>query len=129
MFFPWFEFWVWLLGSATAFAAVAAYGIARMRYRFGAEALEIVVLGVAFRAIPYAAIAGAERGGSLWNEHWVTFHLNRRVTLRLREGNRRLVVITPPDPQAFLEELQACVNRQGARDQGKTDNEKPTTGQ
>jgi len=104
MFFPWFEFWVWLLTSAVAFGGMVAWGIARIRYRLGPEALEIVVLGVPFRAIPYAEIEGAARGGSLWNEHWVSFRLGRRVTLRLRGGGRS-IVITPPDPAAFLAEL------------------------
>ena len=106
MFFPWFEFWVWLLTSAVVFAAIVAYGIATMRYRFAEEAVEIVVLGVAFRTIAYAGIEAAELGGSLLNEHWVTFHLNRLVTLRLRHGKRRIVVISPPDPPAFLRDLR-----------------------
>ncbi len=107
MFFPWFEFWVWLLTAAIAFASIVAYGIATMRYRLGEEALEIVVLGVPFRTIPYAEIEAAESGGSLLHEHWVTFHLHRLVTLRLREGKRRTLVISPPDPQAFLRGLRA----------------------
>ena len=106
MFFPWFEFWVWLLTSATAFAVMAAYGIATMRYRLGEEAMEIVVLGVPFRSIPYTRIEAVELGGSLLHEHWVTFHLTRLVTLRLRDGKRRILVISPPDPQAFLRDLQ-----------------------
>ena len=85
MFFPWFEFWIWLLTSAAAFAVIVAYGIATMRYRLGEEAMQIVVLGVPFRTIAYRGIEAAELGGSLLNEHCVTFHLNRLVTLRLRD--------------------------------------------
>jgi hypothetical protein len=115
MFFPWFEFWVWLLTAAFACAAIVVYGIATIRYRFAEEALEVVVLGVVFRRIPYAGIETADRGGSLWHEHWVTFRLDRLVSLRLREGRHRMVVVTPPDPQAFLQELTARLNRQDAK--------------
>jgi hypothetical protein len=114
MFFPWFEVWVWLLTSAVAFGVMVAWGIAGMRYRLGQEALEIVVLGVPFRSIPYTGIEAAERGGSLWNEHWVTFRLGNRVTLHLREGGR-VIVITPPDPPAFLRELESRMNERGPR--------------
>lgn len=115
MFFPWFEFWVWLLSSAVAFAAIVAYGIATMQYRLAEEGLEIVVLGVSFRTIPYPGIEAVELGGSLLHEHWVTFRLNRLVTLRLRHGKRRIVVISPSDPQAFLRELRSRLNRQDTR--------------
>jgi hypothetical protein len=115
MFFPWFEVWVWLLTSAVAFGAMVVWGIARIRYRLGPEALEIVVLGVPFRSIPYAGIETVERGGSLWNEHWVSFRLGNRVTLRLREG-RRPIVITPPDPPAFLRELESRIRGDERRD-------------
>lgn len=115
LFVPWFEFWVWLLTSAVAFGALVLYDMATIRYRFTAEALEIVALGIPFRTIPYAAIEAAAAGGSLWHEHWVTYRLHRRVTLRLREGGRA-VVITPADPQAFLREMRDRLSRHVAKD-------------
>ncbi len=127
MLFPWFEFWVWLLSAATAFAGIVAYGIATIRYRLGDEALEILVLGVPFRAVPYAGIEAVEPGGSLLHEHWVTFRLTRLVTLRLRDGKRRAVVISPPDPQGFVRNLEARMIRQGVKDTKKSNSSQTST--
>jgi hypothetical protein len=112
------EFWVWLLSTAVAFGLIAVYGIATLTYRLGEEALEVLVLGVPFRIIPYAAIQAASRGGSLRHEHWVTFRLRNRVLLSLRGGRRRAVVITPAEPDAFLRDLQSRLH---AAAFGKTD--------
>ena len=100
------EFWVWLLTTGMAIGAITVYGIATLTFRLGEERLEILALGVPFRTIQYADIQSADRGGSLLHEHWVTFRLANRVTLRLRRGKRRAVVITPPDPDMFLRDLQ-----------------------
>lgn len=102
-----FEFWVWLLTTGAALGVITVYGVATLRYRLGHEGLEILALGVPFRTISYADIQSAHRGGSLRNEHWVTFHLANRITLHLRRGRRRAIVITPPDPEAFLQDLQS----------------------
>lgn len=100
------EFWVWLLTTGATLLAITIYGVATLQFRLGDEGLEILALGVPFRTIAYADIESAERGGSLLNEHWVTFRLASRMTLRLRRGKRRAVVITPPDPDMFLRDLQ-----------------------
>ena len=101
------EFWVWLLATGAALVAIALYGVATLRFHLSEDALEILVLGVPFRTIPYADIQTAHRGGSLLSEHWASFRLRDRITLRLRRGNRRAIVITPPDPDAFLFELRS----------------------
>jgi hypothetical protein len=102
-----FEFWVWLLATGSAVGAITLYGIATLQFRLGDAALEILALGVPFRTIPYDDIQSADRGGSLLHEHWLSFRLMNRITLRLRRGRRRVIVITPPDPQAFLHDLQS----------------------
>lgn len=102
-----FEFWVWLLTAGAAVGAITLYGIATLTVRLGDEAMEIVALGVAFRTIPYADIQSVDRGGSLFREHWLSFRLNNRVTLQLRQGKRRRIVINPPDPDAFLLDLRS----------------------
>ena len=101
------EFWVWLLTTGAALGAIALYGIATLRFRLSEDALEILVLGVQFRTIRYADIQTAHRGGSLLHEHWASFRLRNRITLRLRRGRRRTIVITPPEPDAFLLELRS----------------------
>lgn len=101
------EFWVWLLTAGGTLGAITVYGIATLRFRLGEEALEIRALGVSFRTIPYADIQSADRGGSFLCEHWASFRLGNRITLRLRRGRRRAVVITPPDPDAFLLDLRS----------------------
>ncbi len=102
-----YEFWVWLLTAGVAFGIITVYGIATVRFRLGEERLEILALGVPFRTIPYVDIQSATRGGSLLHEHWMTFRLANRVTLHLRQGRRRTIVITPPAPEAFLRDLQS----------------------
>jgi hypothetical protein len=101
------EFWVWLLTTGMAIGAITVYGIATLTFRLGEERLEILALGVPFRTIQYADIQSADRGGSLLHEHWVTFRLANRVTLHLRQGRRRTIVITPPAPEVFLRDLQS----------------------
>ena len=101
------EFWVWLLTMGMVVGAITVYGIATLTFRLGDQALEVVALGVPFRTIPYADIESADRGGLLLREHWVSFRLKNRITLRLRRGNRRTIVITPPDPDAFLLDLRS----------------------
>ena len=87
--------------------AITLYGMATLTFSLGDHALEIVALGVPFRTIPYVDIHSADRGGSLFREHWLSFRLNSRITLQLRRGKRRTLVITPPDPDAFLLDLRS----------------------
>lgn len=101
------ELWVWLLTTGAAAGAITVYGIATLTFRLGDHALEIVALGVPFRSIPYADIESVHRGGSLLREHWASFRLRNRITLRLRRGRRRTIVITPPDRDAFLFDLRS----------------------
>src|SRR5574341_1612817 len=101
------EFWIWLLVTGVALGVITIYGVATLKFRLGDDTVEILALGVPFRTIPYADIQSAHLGGSLWNEHWVTFHLQNRITLRLRRGRRRAIVISPPEPEAFLRSLQS----------------------
>lgn len=101
------EFWVWLLTTGAAMAAITVYGMATLQFRLGDQALEIVALGVPFRTIAYADIQSADRGGPLFCQHWVSFRVGSRITLRLRRGKRRTIVITPPDPDAFLRALHS----------------------
>lgn len=111
-----FEFWVWLLTTAAAFAVIVAYGIATLKFHLGEGALDILALGVAFRTIPYRDIESARLGGSLLHEHWATFRLANRITLHLRRGTRRAIVITPPDPEAFLQRLESRLRATSAEE-------------
>jgi len=101
------EVWVWLLTTGAAAGAITLYGMMTLRFRLGEQAVEIIALGVPFRTIPYADIQSVDRGGSLFREHWVSFRLHNRITLQLRRGKRRTIVITPPDPDAFLLDLRS----------------------
>lgn len=101
------EFWIWVLTTGAALCAILVYGVAALKFHLGEEALEILALGVPFRTIPYGHIQSAHLGGSLWGEHWVTFHPRSRITLRLRPRTRRAIVISPPEPEAFLRSLLA----------------------
>ena len=112
------EFWIWLLATGVTFGAITVYAVATLRYRFREDALEILALGVPFRAVRYEDIQSAQRGGTLANEHWVTFRLANRVTIQLRRGARSAIVISPRDPEAFIRELQSRLQpptTQGAR--------------
>ncbi|HSB80450.1 MAG TPA: hypothetical protein VLM91_16845 [Candidatus Methylomirabilis sp.] len=104
------EFWIWVLTTGAALCAILVYGVATLKFRLGKEALEILALGVPFRTIPYGHIQSAHLGGSLWSEYWVTFHPKNRITLRLWPGERRAIVISPPEPEAFLRSLLTRLN-------------------
>ena len=110
-----FEFWVWLLTTGAAVGVITLYGMATLRFHLGEQAMEIIVLGVAFRTIPYADIESADRGGSLFREHWLSFRLKNRVTLHLRRGKGRRIVITPPDPDVFLLDLRSRLHAEPPR--------------
>jgi hypothetical protein len=101
------EVWMWLLTTGAAIGVITLYGIATLTFRLGDQTLEIIALGVPFRTIPYADIESADPGGSLLQEHWTSFRLKNRITLHLRRGKRRAIVIAPPDPEAFLLELRS----------------------
>jgi hypothetical protein len=101
------EFWIWVLTTGAALCAILVYGVATLKFRLAEETLEILALGVPFRTIPYEDIQSAHLGGSLWGESWVTFRLGNRITLRLRPAKRRSIVISPPEPAAFLQSLQS----------------------
>jgi hypothetical protein len=111
-----FEFWVWLLATAAALGAITVYGVATLKFRLEDETLEILALGVPFRTIRYEDIRSADRGGSLFHEHWVSFRLGNRITLHLRRGKRRAIVITPPDPDGFLLSLRSRLQDAPTRD-------------
>lgn len=111
-----FEFWVWLIASSSTLGVIVLYGVATLKFRLGEEALEILALGVPFRTIRYEDIQSADRGGSLFREHWVSFRLGNRITLRLRRGKQRAIVVTPPDPEAFLLELRSRLQEAPDRD-------------
>jgi hypothetical protein len=126
------EFWIWLLTTGAALGAITVYGMATLRFRLGDEALEIVALGVPFRTIAYTDIQAADRGGPLFCQHWLSFRAGSRITLRLRRGKRRTIVITPPDPDAFLLALRSRLHaapsperRQPPRRQDRHDNPQP----
>jgi hypothetical protein len=112
------EVWVWLLTTGAAVGAITLYGIATVTVRLGDEAMEIITLGVAFRTIPYADIQSVDRGGSFFRQYWLSFRVNNRVTLQLRPGKRRKIVINPPDPDAFLLDLRSRLH---AGPPGRTD--------
>jgi len=101
------EIWIWILTAGSALCVFIVYAVATLKFRLGEDALEVLALGVPFRTILYEDIQSAHLGGSLWGEHWVSFHLQNRITLHVRRGRLRAVVISPPEPEAFLRHLQS----------------------
>jgi len=86
---------------------VSLFAAARVHYELSEDALDVVMLGVRVRRIPYANIQSVRRGGALWNEHWTRLAFDPCITLHLKSGLVRNFVINPPRTDEFLRELQA----------------------
>jgi len=79
-----------------------------IQYQLGEKGVEVLIAGRPVRRIRYGDIESVRRGYSFWNEHWSSrLDVWRTgVTIRRRSGLLRNFVITPDDPDAFLDNLR-----------------------
>ncbi len=83
-------------------------------YRITGTALEVRVLGRVVRRVPLADVEEVHRRGALIHENWSGPKFWNSVTVRRRSGLFRNFVISPDDPDRFVERLQEALRRQGA---------------
>lgn len=106
------------LGAFVGLAIALFFSLTTFRYEFRKDTLDINFLGVRMRSLEYSQIAGVSRGwkmarinqylsgrfSMLWNEEVA-------LTITLKSGAIRNVVITPDDPVGFLERLSERITR------------------
>ena len=98
-----------LIVKAMLIAAVVLFFLATVgtiAYRITDSALEVRILGRAIRRIPLADIEEVHRRGALIHENWSSLKFWNGVTIRRRSGLLRNFVISPDDPDGFVEQLQ-----------------------
>ena len=93
-----------MLISAVVLFFLATVGT--IAYRITDSALEVRILGRAIRRIPLADIEEVHRRGALVHENWSSLKFWNGVTIGRRSGLLRNFVISPDDPDGFVERLQ-----------------------
>jgi len=88
---------------------------ATIRYRITSAALEVLILGHVARRVRLSDIEEVHRRGALVHESWSGPKFWNAVTIRRRSGLFRNFVISPDDPDRFLERLaEAARDADGA---------------
>ncbi len=82
-------------------------------YRIGPGAVEVLLLGRAVRRIRLDDIESVDRRGALVHESWSTLKIWNSVTIRRRSGLFKSFVITPDDPDGFVERLREALGQAG----------------
>src|SRR5881397_3558187 len=80
--------------------------VGTITYRITDTALEVRILGRVIRRILLADIEEVHRRGALVHENWSSLKFWNSVTIRRRSGLLRNFVISPDDPDGFVEQLQ-----------------------
>lgn len=102
-----------MLIAGVLFTFVALIGT--IHYRITPDAIEILTLGRVARRIPLADIVEVHRRGALLHENWSGPRFWNAVTIRRRRGLIRNIVISPDDPDCFMERLVATVRQSTGR--------------
>lgn len=96
------------LVQAMAIAAIVVLfcaAVGSIRYRVTGDAVEVDLLGRRVRRIALDDIEEVSRRGAFIHENWSGPRFWNAVTLRRRHGLVRHVIITPDDPDLFVESL------------------------
>src|SRR5262245_30854795 len=80
--------------------------IGSIRYRLTDDAIEVEVLGRRVRRFQLDDIEQVSRRGAFIHESWSGPRFWNAVTLRRRRGFFRHVIITPDEPDRFMEEIE-----------------------
>lgn len=87
--------------------------IATTEGRITESALEVRVLGKVARRVPFTEIEEVHRRGALIHEPWAGPKFWNAITVRRRRGLFRNLVLTPDDPDRFVERLREAIERSG----------------
>ena len=73
-------------------------------------AVEVLILGRVVRRVRLDDIEEVHRRGAFVHESWSGLRFWNAVTLRRRRGLFRNVIVTPDDPDRFIEELKRALD-------------------
>jgi len=100
-----------IAGVLFTFAAL----VGTISYRITPDAFEVLTLGRVARRIPLADIVEVHRRGALLHENWSGPRFWNAVTITRRRGVIRNIVISPDDPEGFVDRLVASVRQSTGR--------------
>jgi hypothetical protein len=100
-----------IAGVLFTFAAL----VGTIHYRITPDAVEVLTLGRVARRIPLTDIVEVHRRGALLHENWSGPRFWNAVTIRRRRGLIRNIVISPDDPDCFIDRLVATVRQSTGR--------------
>jgi hypothetical protein len=101
-----------MLIAAVVFVFLLTLGT--IDYRIGRSAVEVLLLGRVARRIRFGDIEAVDRKGALVHESWSTLKFWNSVTIRRRSGLFKSFVITPDDPDRFVERLREALRQAGS---------------
>jgi len=96
-----------MLIAAVVFVFLVTVGT--IDYRIARSGVEVLLLGRVARRIRFEDIEAVDRRGALIHESWSTLKIWNSVTIRRRNGLFRNFVITPDDPDRFVERLREAL--------------------
>ena len=85
--------------------------VGTIAYRITDSSLDVRILGWAIRRVRLSDIEEVHRRGALIHENWSSLKFWNSVTIRRRTGLLRNFVISPDDPDRFVERLEEAVRR------------------
>ena len=88
--------------------------VGSISYRVTGDAVEVLLLGRRVRRIALDDIEEVSRRGAVIHESWSGLRFWNAVTLRRRRGLFRHVIITPDDPDQFVERLERILMERAA---------------
>ena len=91
--------------------------VSTIAYRITGTAVEVLILGRVVRRILLADIEDVHRRGALIHENWSGPKFWNAVTIRRRSGLLRNFVLSPDDPDRFVERVLVSARR--ARDDAR----------
>jgi hypothetical protein len=98
-----------LLIAAVILLFLASVGT--IAYRITDTSLEVRILGRTIRRVRLSDIEEVHRRGALVHENWSSLKFWNSVTIRRRSGWLRNFVISPDDPDGFVDRLVEAVRR------------------
>jgi len=96
--------------------AAVCWAVTRIDYRIAGGRVAVVFFGATLRSVALSDIAFADRSAAFWNEHWCNTFLpwKRVVRIRRKSGWVKNFLITPADPDRFLDELRRAAGTPSA---------------
>ena len=85
--------------------------VSTIAYRITGTAVEVLILGRVVRRILLADIEDVHRRGALVHENWSGPKFWNAVTIRRRSGVLRNFVLSPDDPDRFVERVLEAARR------------------